>query len=281
MLYSIDSPNGTFVLTVGRRQAQWNGFELWLGFAPQTVGGETRVHAVDAARNLAPLLAETEPPAGTNRVLVIDPGHGGLNSGARSVLGNRLEKEFTLDWAFRLQRRLEDLGWQVSLTRTNDVDLSLPERVGFAEECGAALFISLHFNSGPNNGDAAGLETYCVTPRGLPSTLVRGNPDDADATFPNNAFDSENLRLAVRLHRELVRRTAEPDRGVRRARFMGVLGGQNRPAVLIEGGYLSNPREAGLIASPDYRQALAEAVAEALGPAPTQPEDRAASGLTP
>jgi N-acetylmuramoyl-L-alanine amidase len=54
------------------------------------------------------------------------------------------------------------------------------------------------------------------------------------------------------------------DRGVRRARFIGVLRGQNRPAILIEAGYLSNPAEARLIESPEYRQKLAEAVAEAL-----------------
>jgi N-acetylmuramoyl-L-alanine amidase len=68
-----------------------------------------------------------------------------------------------------------------------------------------------------------------------------------------------------------------PDHGLRRARFMVVLRGQRRPAVLIEGGYLSNPREARRIADPAYRQKLAEAVAEVLA---EEPETSAATSST-
>jgi len=66
------------------------------------------------------------------------------------------------------------------------------------------------------------------------------------------------------LHRALVKSSGALDRGVRRARFMSVLRGQSRPAVLIEGGYLSNPAEAQRIASATYRQTLAEALARGL-----------------
>ena len=68
----------------------------------------------------------------------------------------------------------------------------------------------------------------------------------------------------MRLHTALLRGAGLEDRGVQRARFIAVLDGQNCPAVLIEGGYLSNPHEAKLIESPEYRQKLAEAVAGAL-----------------
>ena len=88
--------------------------------------------------------------------------------------------------------------------------------------------------------------------------------DRVTLVFQNNAFDSQNLQYALRLHSALVETTGGADRGVRRARFMGVLRAQNRPAVLLEGGYLSNPREAQLIGQPEYRQKLAEAVAKAL-----------------
>src|SRR5262249_4081139 len=101
-------------------------------------------------------------------------------------------------------------------------------------------------------------------PTSLPSTLTRDYEDDTTRTFPNNAFDAENLQYAIRLHRSLLEATGETDRGVRRARFMGVLRGQNRPAVLVEGGYLSNPQEAQLPAESEYAQLLAEAVATAL-----------------
>ena len=68
----------------------------------------------------------------------------------------------------------------------------------------------------------------------------------------------------VDFHRRLLAATGAADRGVKRARFMGVLRGQNRPAILVEGGYLSNPEEARKIGTPAYRQKLAEAVASAL-----------------
>ena len=112
--------------------------------------------------------------------------------------------------------------------------------------------------------EQAGLETYCLTPTGMPSSLTRGYSDDPDQVFPNNEFDTENLQYAVRLHRALLKAGATPDRGVRRARFPAILRGQRRPAILIEGGYLSNSSEARRIADPAYRQQLAEAVASAL-----------------
>jgi N-acetylmuramoyl-L-alanine amidase len=82
--------------------------------------------------------------------------------------------------------------------------------------------------------------------------------------FPNNSFDDDNLRYAVRLHRALLQVNGRKDRGVRHARFLDVLQGQNRPAVLIEAGFMSNPDEARRAADPAYRQKLAEAVAKAL-----------------
>ena len=94
--------------------------------------------------------------------------------------------------------------------------------------------------------------------------MTRNYSDDARQVYPNNTFDAENLQYAVRLHRALLEIPGLTDRGVRRARYQTVLPGQNRPAVLIEGGYLSNPREARRIADPQYRQKLAEALAKAL-----------------
>ena len=174
------------------------------------------------------------------------------------------EKQFTLDWALRLQSLLVTNGWQVFLTREDDREIALSNRVAFAEDHHADLFVSLHFNSAGTNKSQAGLETYCLTPFGMPSTITRGYMDDPSQKFPNNAFDPQNLQLALRLHRTLLEVNGHRDRGVRRARFLGVLRTQQRPAILIEGGYLSNPREARMIAEPAYRQKLAEAVAQSL-----------------
>ena len=239
--------------------------ELRLGFAPQMIDNQMFVNAVDLRKTVQPLLnAETIWPVRTNRIIVIDAGHGGEDSGTKSILGNRYEKEFTLDWARRLASSLSAKGWEVYLTRLNDSDVPLSNRVAFAEQRKADLFVSLHFNSAAPDTEQAGLETYCLTPTGMPSSLIRNFDDDLRLTFPNNSFDGQNLQLACGVHRELLRVNGNHDRGVRRARFPAVLRGQQRPAILIEGGYLSNPREARLISEPGYRQKLAEAVANGI-----------------
>jgi N-acetylmuramoyl-L-alanine amidase len=277
--YTWQSTNGNLLFYVGSRTTYWNGLELHLGYAPQIIGGEAVAHWLDLKQTLQPLLCGT-PGFGWNPspVVVIDPGHGGENVGAPSVLGGHYEKEFTLDWARRLQRLLLANGWQALLTRTSDIDLSLSNRVVFAEEHKAALFLSLHFNSASPDQNEAGFETYCLTPAGLPSNLTRGYFDDLTVAFPNNAFDVQNLLLALRVHQALLQVSGSHDRGVRRARFPGVLRGQQRPAILIEGGYLSNLHEARQIADPVYRQKLAEAVARALGCHPNIETSTVAAG---
>jgi N-acetylmuramoyl-L-alanine amidase len=271
--FALKTTNGILVLRADSTVATWRGLELHLGFAPRVIGGQPFVHALDLAKNIKPLLNDCPLPAKTNRVIVIDPGHGGPNTGTKSVVNRVDEKELTLDWAFRLEPLLATNGWQVFLTRTNDVEVGLSNRVAFAEQHQADLFLSLHFN-GVTNHEQAGLETYCLTPTGMPSTLTRGYDDNPSMVFPNNAFDAENLAYALQLHRAMLQVNGTMDHGVRRARFLGVLRGQNRPAVLIEGGFLSNPREAKRIAEPEYRQKLAEAIAKALcAPAKTNAQE--------
>jgi N-acetylmuramoyl-L-alanine amidase len=267
--YEVGSSNGVMVLAIGSREATWNGVEIHLGFGPQIIDGQVCLYGPDLQKNLEPLLCG--PPLAlprTNRIIVIDPGHGGMNSGTHSILDGRFEKEFTLDWALRLAPLLAQEGWQVFLTHTTDADDSLSNRVAFAEAHHATLFMSLHFNSLAPDKTPSGIETYCVTPTGMPSTLTRGYGDFWSDNFPNNAFDAQNLQLAVGLQGALLHATGMEDRGVCRARFIGVLHGQHRPAVLIEAGFLSNPGDARQIETPAFRQKLAQAVADALRPEP-------------
>jgi N-acetylmuramoyl-L-alanine amidase len=251
-------------LKVGTQTAHANGHDALLGYSPRIIGGVPYVHSLDLEKTLQPLLSGSFHFPASNRVVVLDPGHGGRDSGTRNGFGAENEKYFTLDWAWRVEALLAASGWKVILTRTNDMDIPLAERVQIAERVGADIFLSLHFNSGAQNPDMNGIETYCLTPTGLPSSLRRDFDDDLREILPNNAHDLENLLLASRLHRALLGATGASDRGVRRARFMTVLRGQHRPAVLIEGGYLSNSQESHRIANPAYRQTLAEAVARAL-----------------
>jgi N-acetylmuramoyl-L-alanine amidase len=263
--WSLSTVAGRLVLAIGSREVNWNGVTLHLGYPPEMIDEQIFVHGLDLQKTITPLLTgQVLDFSGTNRVIVIDPGHGGINAGTLNVLGGPPEKVFTLDWAKRLAALLETNGWQVYLTRTNDVDVTLLNRVAFAEAHHANLFISLHFNSSAPDKKQSGLETYCLTPTGMPSTLTRGYSDLVTDNYPNNAFDVQNLLLADRLHSAVLHASGEEDRGIRRARFMGVLHGQKRPAVLIEGGFLSNPFEAKRIEQPAFRQKLAEAVASVL-----------------
>ena len=263
--YTLGSSNGVMVLAIGSREATWNGIEIHLGFGPQIIDGQICVYGLDLQKNVEPLLCD--PPLAfpaTKGIIVIDPGHGGSNVGTHSILGGRFEKEFTLDWAKRLAPLLEQEGWRVLLTRTKDVYVTNADRVIFANKHRADLFISLHFNSDAPDKTPTGIETYCLTPTGMPSTVTRGYADPWFARYPNNSYDARNLQLAVRLEGALVHATGMEDRGVCRARFIQVLPGQHRPAVLIEAGFLSNPGDARRIETPAFRQKLAEAVADSF-----------------
>ena len=279
--WEITGPNGPLQILAGTRQARFDGMDLWLGYAPRPSPEGLLVHQVDLEKNLRPLITRNRLPPPAPRRIMLDPGHGGRSSGTLSVLDQRPEKEFVLDWALRLAPLLVAAGWEVFLTRTNDVDLTIADRVALTDAVRPDLFLSLHFNSAAPDLTRSGVETYCLTPVGLLSTLTRNYDDNPNWVLPNNTYDAANIQYAAHLHRALLRSTGAVDRGIRRARFMAVLQAQNCPAVLIEGGFLSNPREAARIATPAYRQLLAESIAAALSgdaPGPRGPvQDRIAS----
>jgi len=248
-----------FDLLPKRRLITCQGMQIWMGFGPQIIGGNLFVHHLDIKKHLAPLAAGMP---GLGRIAVIDAGHGKDNQGTRSVYNKAYEKDYVLDWALRLKPLLERKGWRVFLTRTGDKSMSLTERVKFADKVKASLFISLHLNAASR--PVRGLETYCIAPVGMPSHFTRGNPDPVGSKLPNNPWDAASFQLAARVHNQMLLKCRMTDRGVRRVRFMAVIKGQKRPAILVEGGYLSNPTEAQKIDQKAYRQKLAEGIAAAL-----------------
>lgn len=198
------------------------------------------------------------------RRILLDPGHGGNDTGKVNGPLKYTEKAATLDTAARLKLLLAKQGYEVFFTRTKDIFLDLDDRAALAGKLGADLFISLHYNAGPaGNTSADGVETYCLTPAGQRSTNA-GKARSTTATEPGNRFDSANVLLAWSIQRRLIRTTGAEDRGVRRARF-AVLRTLSCPGVLIEGGFMSNRREGALIADGAYRQKIAEAIAAAVG----------------
>ena len=147
------------------------------------------------------------------------------------------------------------------MTRSTDVFIPLEERAAFANRFRDGMFVCIHFNAGSDFG--TGIETYTLAPRFVPST--GDDSPSASCMIPcaGNVDDPENMALATAMHAALLSRLPMVDRGIKRARFC-VLRLTTIPAVLIEGGFVSNLQEASRIATPAYRQAEAEAIALAI-----------------
>jgi N-acetylmuramoyl-L-alanine amidase len=204
-----------------------------------------------------------ELPKDPVRRIVLDPGHGGKDTGKVNGPYKYTEKAATLDTAARLKILLEKQGFEVVFTRTKDVFVDLDDRPALAANAKADLFISLHYNAGPaGDSSSDGIETYCLTPAGQKSTNA-GKAKSTTGVEPGNRFDTANMALGWGIQRRLVKSTGADDRGVRRARF-AVLRTLTCPGVLIEGGFMSSRKEGALIADAAYRQKIAEAVAAGI-----------------
>ena len=191
------------------------------------------------------------------RSVVIDPGHGGSDPGSKSKYG--YEKDFNLKLANLLKRDLERRGFRVRMTRSGDTFPTLRDRVNFTNRVSDAIFISLHFNA-YKNSSARGIETYALSPKDTGTHNSRGIKGDV---LKGNARDAENIALATAIHASLLKKTKAEDRGIKRDRFT-VLADINKPAVLVEGGFLSNPVEARRIASPSYLALISTGIADAI-----------------
>ena len=191
------------------------------------------------------------------RSVVIDPGHGGSDPGSKSKYG--YEKDFNLKLANLLKRDLERRGFRVRMTRSGDTFPTLRDRVNFTNRVSDAIFISLHFNA-YKNSSARGIETYALSPKDTGTHNSRGIKGDV---LTGNARDAENIALATAIHASLLKKTKAEDRGIKRDRFT-VLADINKPAVLVEGGFLSNPVEARRIASPSYLALISTGIADAV-----------------
>lgn len=189
--------------------------------------------------------------------VVIDPGHGGKDEGARGR--GLVEKQLTLDLALRVDKRLKTFGFPTVLTRSDDRFVSLPERAVIANKIEDALFVSLHFNKN-SESTAAGIETFYETEK---------VPPGAEWTWIGffNQGDTSQCEsgetLAGYVQTSLVLRTEATNRGIKQ-RDLFVCRHVRGPSVLVEGGFLSNPVEARLLGNPEYRERLATAVVEGV-----------------
>jgi N-acetylmuramoyl-L-alanine amidase len=256
---TLGSPGRSLRGTVGSNELYINGLKFILSYPICEVDGEPIVSRMDLTKVIEPVLRPSRiKDAAVIDSVVLDPGHGGYDNGAMSIFG--CEKNYALDVALRAKTLLEAQGLTVYMTRTNDEFIPLEDRVRFANMHPTALFIAIHFNSG---GDASGIETYTLAPRGVPSMAADGPMLSDLRPNPGNICDAENMALACAMHASLICHSRMYDRGIKRARFV-VIRDITIPGVLIEGGFLSNPEDARLIATEQYRQDEAQCIAIAV-----------------
>ena len=227
----------------------------------------------------APAPAPERPLDEGVRTIVIDPGHGGPEVGARGP-GGTLEKDVSLAIARKLRAELVNArGLTVFLTRDKDGELPLDERTATANNYKADLFVSIHANASRARG-AKGSEVYFLSyqasddesrrmaqAEGAAEPLARAANSSELALILWDMAQAEHLSesstLASRLQEELAVVTGSEGRGVKQAPFR-VLVGAGMPAVLVEAAFISNPEEEKLLASDAYQSKIASALARGI-----------------
>ncbi|MFW5955606.1 MAG: N-acetylmuramoyl-L-alanine amidase family protein [Rhodothermales bacterium] len=240
---------------------------------------------VVARRDAAESASSTERSSSGERwrlnTIVIDAGHGGKDHGA--VANGVREKDVVLAVARKLGSYLENnLGVRVVYTRTDDRFIELRQRGRIANEAGGKLFISIHANSAPSRS-AIGTETFFLGPHKTEEArrvmekenrvvMYESDPDHYQAmdeealirqTLAFSSYVRKSQELADVIEQQFAHRVGRSSRGVKQAPFY-VLWSASMPSVLIELGFLTNPREAAFLASEDGQTYLASAIFRAV-----------------
>src|SRR5262245_26402350 len=243
----------------GSRETMINGARSWLCFPVIEQDGKFLVSRTDVAKTIEPLVRPHRVPnVGNIQTVVLDPGHGGHDKGQVSRYG--CEKDFALDVARKLRPILQSKGLRVIMTREGDYFVPLEVRAKIANAARNSIFVSIHFNATNDDPNATGFEIFSFTPRGAPSTSDGTAAASSVNMQPGSSVDAQSLALSACIYHSLLGHIPEFDRGIKRARF-AVLRLTNVPAVLIEGGFLTERGESKLIANKDWRAKLAGAIA--------------------
>jgi N-acetylmuramoyl-L-alanine amidase len=249
-------------LKVGGNECLMNNVKFIFSNTVQASGNGVYVARMDLAKLIDPVLRPNFiGNAGNFQTVILDAGHGGKDPGATNPIGT--EANYNVRLAVRLKKLLEAKGFKVKMIRESDRFYSLQERVNIANSVKEnAIFVSLHHNSGGRS--ARGIETFTLSPPGVSHYGSNLKASDAQPKT-GNQHDSANIALATALHGSVLRRlgTNTLDRGIKRARF-SVLSGVKHPAVLFEGGFMSHPHEARLIANESYQAAVAAGMVDAI-----------------
>src|SRR2546422_3878654 len=240
---------------------------------------------LDVARLTEPAAREGREQRGPLKMIVLDAGHGGHDSGALGPTG-LMEKDLVLDVTRRVAKLVEErLGIKVRLTRDADHFVTLRDRTSFANRERADLFVSIHANAHPETA-TDGVETYFLSSEAtdsaarqvaalengvvqLESAAGRGNGGKTDIgrmilwDLAPSEVQMESSRLAEGGHDSMTQSLRISNRGVKQAGFY-VLGGAAMPAILIEIGFVTNPREEKRLKDTRYRDEGARAILTGL-----------------
>ena len=180
----------------------------------------------------------------SDRLIVIDPGHGGTDPGSKSVTG-KYEKDLNFSVSNILSEGLKDKGYNVLLTRDTDVFVDLYERARIANDSNADIFVSIHGNSIGGNSSINGIEVYY---------------------WPANKSEikeEDQYPLAKSIFDEMMKATGAVSRGVKTNSYV-VVRETKMPAVLIETGFISNPHEASLLYTEEYQNKIVEGIIKGI-----------------
>jgi N-acetylmuramoyl-L-alanine amidase len=227
--------------------------------------------------------AEAGKDAAARPVIVIDPGHGGIDSGANGVNGT-VEKSIVFDFAEALRRRLEAGGrYRIVMTRDSDVFVALSDRVRIARDSGAQLFVSIHADTLAESAEVTGATVYTASEQASDAEAARvaetENAADSVAGLQSDTEGNEVsdilfdlTRRETRTYSRLFSRTlvnylkgaTRLNKNAERAAGFKVLKAPDIPAVLLELGYLSSEKDVRSLTSPDWRERTTAHVAQAI-----------------
>lgn len=214
-------------------------FLLLQGCQSSRLPQETPISALSDA---APLLLI---PKKQGPLIIIDAGHGGEDNGTQSPFKpSYLEKSLTLTTSRMVRDFLNQMGYQTQMTRESDIFIPLKTRASLANGANPALFVSIHYNSAPSK-EANGIEIFYYL-----------SETDKERSVASK-------KLATTMLKKVLERTGAKSRGVKSANF-AVIRETNMPAVLIEGGFLTNQEEMQKIKDPAYLKQLALGIAQGV-----------------
>ena len=238
-----------------------NGLKILMSMPAISNKNNPAISETDFLLLLDPILRKEALKRHQLTTVIIDPGHGGKDSGAQGKYYK--EKNIAYSIALRLKKILQTNGFKAILTRNKDTFVPLKSRPAMSLKYGGDIFISIHCNAmGKNASSIRGVETFIYAPVGTSST--HGGKIASKKQY-GNIYDKNNARLGHEIQKNIInsKKYRITDRGLKRSRF-AVLKYSPVPAVLVETGFISNSYEERLLGTSSYQNEIALSIAKGI-----------------